>query len=209
MNYLAHVFLAEQSPEGLVGAILGDFVKGRLDGRYGPVVREGILLHRLIDRFTEDHTTVRASRALIQPERRRFAGIMIDVFYDHFLAKCWRDYSAIPLPHFTQQVYAALQAHYHQLPERLQRMLPAMRSNDWLAAYGQLETIHVAIDGISRRLKRKNRLQGGGVELERNYTQLEAHFMSFFEDLTDYIANWKNWRVPNSMSCRQTESTKA
>ena len=139
MNYLAHVFLQRASPELLIGGLLGDFVKGSQGARFSSGVQAGIVLHRAIDRYTDGHATVRASGALISPARRRFAGVLVDVFYDHFLAHHWTRYSAQPLQDFTQQAYTTLAAQAADYPERLQRILPFMHAQDWLASYVHIE----------------------------------------------------------------------
>lgn len=188
MNYLAHVFLAGPDPQAIAGALLGDFVKGAQTECYPPAVRDAIRLHRHIDRYTDHHAVVRASRGVVSASRRRFAGIMVDVFFDHFLARQWSRYSTEALPRFTARVYAALEQHRSTAPERLQRMLPRMRAEDWLAGYGQSAAIDLAIDGIARRLKRPSNLWGGGEELRRNYGAFEAHFLEFFPQLMHYVA---------------------
>jgi acyl carrier protein phosphodiesterase len=154
MNYLAHAFLSRSSPELLIGGLLGDFVKGALGERYTPGVRTGILLHRAIDRYTDAHASVRASCALISPARRRFAAILVDVFYDHFLARHWPRYSEQPLADFTQQVYATLLPQLASYPERLQYILPRMAADDWLASYAEVESVDAALHGIARRFQR-------------------------------------------------------
>src|SRR4030065_2169816 len=123
MNYLAHAFLSRSSPELLIGGLLGDFVKGREHlKQYSPAVCVGSRLHRAIDRYTDAHAIVRASCALISPTRRRFAAILVDVFYDHFLARHWQRYADLTLEAFTHQVYATLLPHMASYPERLQRI---------------------------------------------------------------------------------------
>ena len=119
MNYLAHLYLAEQSSEGLLGGLLGDFVKGRLDDRYTDTVRRGIALHRAIDSYTDAHPLHLESRNRIGRQRRRYAGIIIDVCYDHFLSRCWADYSSESLGCFTERVYDVLRQHQESLPDRL------------------------------------------------------------------------------------------
>lgn len=189
MNYLAHAWLARHTPELITGGMLGDFVKGSLDGRYPPAVRAGILLHRAIDRYTDAHEIVAASRACVSSQRRRFAGILIDVFYDHFLAHHWERYGEPPLERFTAGVYAVLWPQRAGFPERLQRMLPWMRADDWLASYADLEAVDAALRGITRRFKRYPRaavLADGVEELTANYAALEAHFHDFFPELERY-----------------------
>jgi acyl carrier protein phosphodiesterase len=191
MNYLAHAFLSRSSPELLIGGLLGDFVKGALGERYTPTIRAGILLHRAIDRYTDAHPTVRASCALISPARRRFAAILADVFYDHFLARHWRRYADLPLEEFTQLVYATLLPHMPSYPERLRRILPRMAADDWLASYAEIESVDAALHGIARRFQRYPRaavLADGVQELLRNYAALEQHFLDFFPELLGFVA---------------------
>jgi acyl carrier protein phosphodiesterase len=187
MNYLAHLFLAGPEPEALLGALMGDFVKGVLDQRYPAAVTRALALHRRIDTFTDAHPVTAASRARISPERRRFAGIIVDVSYDHFLARHWGEHAHEPLDAFTARVYALLEQHDALLPERLRLIAPRMAQADWLASYAQVESIHAALDRMSLRLKRENRLAGAGAELEANYAALEADFRAFFPDLVRFV----------------------
>ncbi|MEL7241209.1 MAG: ACP phosphodiesterase [Cyanobacteria bacterium J06573_2] len=187
MNYLAHLFLSDGTPESLIGNLLGDFVKGSVENVYSPGIIKGIHLHRKIDSFTDSHPIFRSSKRLIGIDRRRFSGIMIDVFYDHFLAKNWSNYSSIPLADFTNNVYQeVLQDNKKILPDRLKNIIPDMIAHDWLASYKQFSAIDRAINGLSRRIKRKNNLFGGVEELFFNYQQLQTDFSMFFPELIDY-----------------------
>jgi acyl carrier protein phosphodiesterase len=186
MNYLAHLFLAGPEPEALLGALMGDFVKGVLGERYPAAITRALSLHRRIDTFTDAHPVTAASRSRISPERRRFAGIMVDLFYDHFLARHWDEHAREPLEVFTARVYALLQEHDTLLPDRLRSIAPRMARADWLASYAQVESIHTALDRISLRLRRGNPLVGAGAELEANYAALEADFRRFFPDLVGF-----------------------
>ncbi|MGG6296477.1 ACP phosphodiesterase [Leptolyngbya sp. AN02str] len=186
MNYLAHAFLAQSDPELVIGGFLGDFVKGAIAQLYTPTIRQGIELHRHIDSYTDQHELVRASKQLFSAQRRRFAGIMLDVFYDHLLAKHWNQYSTIPLRQFAQQVYHILQKHETILPDRLQRMLPYMVEQDWLSSYQQLDSIGKTLNRISQRLKCRNTLVNSLEELEQHYLELEQHFLMFFPELMTF-----------------------
>lgn len=183
MNYLAHFYLAEQSSEGLLGSLLGDFVKGRLDNRFPEAVRRGIALHRAIDSFTDAHPLHLESRNRIGTERRRYAGIIIDVCYDHFLCRRWSHYSNESLAHFAKRVYDVLREHQDELPDRLRRMVPHMIADDWLGSYHELENVGRAIDGIARRIERRNPLAGALAEIEANYAALNGDFQRFFPQL--------------------------
>jgi acyl carrier protein phosphodiesterase len=176
MNYLAHLYLAEQSDEGLLGSLLGDFVKGRLDDRYSETVRRGIALHRAIDSFTDAHPRHLESRNRIGEARRRYAGIIIDVCYDHF-------YSRESLAGFSERVYDVLREYRDELPGRLQRIAPHMIADDWLSSYAELANVGRALDGISRRITRSNPLAGALAEIEANYPALEGDFQRFFPEL--------------------------
>lgn len=191
MNYLAHVYLSHRSPDAIVGAILGDFVKGREVRGWNEQVRLAIEQHRAIDGYTDRHPVVVASRTLISAERRRFAGVLVDIFYDHFLARHWSRYHDQPLPCFTRRVYDALLPQRAQLPPRLQSILPGMAVNDWLASYAELRAVDYALNGIARRLRYPDRarvLHAAVGELERNYAALEDHFERFFPQLREFAA---------------------
>ncbi|MFL6624210.1 MAG: ACP phosphodiesterase [Sulfurifustis sp.] len=191
MNYLAHVFLSRDTPAAVTGAMLGDFVKGQVPEHWGPEVDAAIQLHRAIDRYTDQHPAVLACRTLVSPTRRRFAGIMIDVFFDHFLARDWARYHPQPLREFTQAIYAVLLPQRAVFPPRFQRILPAMVRDDWLSAYRDLSAVNAALNGISRRFRYPERalaLRDAVVELERNYTSLGAYFGEFFPQLQAFVA---------------------
>ncbi len=191
MNYLAHLYLAEDSPHAVIGNLLGDFVKGSIGDAYPREIRKGIELHRKVDRFTDSHAVVRASLKLISPQRRRFAGVIVDMFYDHLLAKNWERYSTTPLRVFSQKVYGVLTDNHNLLPERLQHMLPYIIKEDWLTSYREIGAIDRALNRLSnrilKRLGRENSLLNAVEEFDANYQQLESDFHSFFPDLIDYV----------------------
>ena len=191
MNYLAHLFLSHQTPAAITGAMLGDFLKGQPPPQWNAEVRAAIFLHRAIDRYTDAHPAVRACRILMSGERRRFAGILVDVFFDHFLARDWERYHALPLIEFTQRMYRVLLPQRDRFPERLQRVLPWMVRDDWLASYADLRAVEAAVNGIARRFRypeRARSLVGGAQELERNYAVLGQNFAEFFEELRHFVA---------------------
>ena len=111
MNYLAHLYLSEDSPESLLGSIMGDFVKGTIGDRYPLKIKRGIKLHRKIDTYTDSHPTTRASRSLYSPARRRFAGIIVDLCYDHFLYRHWSEFTDVAIDQFICRIYDILIAH--------------------------------------------------------------------------------------------------
>jgi acyl carrier protein phosphodiesterase len=191
MNYLAHLFLSEGTPESLIGNLLGDFVKGSAVNLYPQEIIKGIYLHRKVDSYTDSHAIVRSSKSLVCHERCRFAGVLIDVFYDHFLAKNWLEYSEIPLREFSVRVYKILQDSRDILPESLKQVMPTIIDRDLLGSYQEIEGINRALNRMSLRIKRTNNLAGGIEDLTANYQQLESDFRAFFPDLISYVTTYK------------------
>lgn len=188
MNYLAHLYLADNSPESILGNLLGDFVKGQAAFNIYPMtIKKGIQLHRQVDAYTDSHAVVRESKKLISNINKRYAGIIIDVFYDHFLAKNWSSYSAIPLNEFASNVYTILQDNQQLLPASLIEILPRIIGNNVLMSYADIQGIGNALKRISVRLKRENSLADATEDLRANYDRLEADFSMFFSDLTEYV----------------------
>lgn len=190
MNYLAHLYLAEGSSESLVGSILGDFVKGAIQDKYSQGVKRGIELHRKIDTYTDSHETTRASRNLFSPLRRRFAGIIVDLCYDHFLYRHWHQFSEVELGGFISHVYDILLAPGAMLPERLRAMIPVMIREDWLGSYRDLQGVEQALNRLSKRITQGDRLLGAIEEIKHHYLKLEADFLFFFPDLEYYAKNY-------------------
>ncbi len=191
MNYLAHLFLSPPGDDAMLGSLLGDFVKGPLvsdsvSTQYGPEILRAIDLHRRVDSFTDAHPVVIDSRNRVSSTRRRFAGIMIDMFYDHFLARYWDEFHHRPLNLFADDFYRILKRRHAQLPERAQRTAHYMVELDWLGSYAQLESVDTALNRMSQRLRRTNTLQGSAQELKDNYADFERDFRRFIPDAGDF-----------------------
>lgn len=188
MNYLAHLYLADRDDEYIAGALLGDFVKGRLENLdLPPGVVAGIRLHRAIDAYTDAHPVVLRSRTRLA-ERRRVAGIIVDLIYDHFLAVRWQEFAAEPLPAFCRRSYGSLLARIDEFPPALRRILPHMASHDWLGSYAELDNVALALERIGTRLRRPDTLRGVLSDLERHYQGLERDFLEFFPELVAHVA---------------------
>ena len=188
MNYLAHLHLGGQRPDQLLGSLYGDFVKGRLQGQFAPEVEAGIQLHRRIDVFTDRHPLVDIALGRFSDTRRRYAGIVLDVFFDHCLARDWRLYADQPLAQFTADVYRVL-SREPQLPERLAKIAPHMVANDWLGSYRDFETLERVFLGISRRLSRPEELAGAMQDLNALYEPLSEDFRAFYPQLQAFAAS--------------------
>lgn len=186
MNYLAHFYLSDDAPAALAGSLMGDFVKGRIEDRFPKPIEHAIRLHRAIDTFTDRDETVLASRRRLDPGFRLLRGILVDVFYDHFLALHWERFSQEPLAGFTSRVYAALEDHQRYFDEPLSFVAPLMASEDWLGSYRELDGIDSILRRMSRRLSRPNSLANGILELTAHYESLERDFFEFLPRLERY-----------------------
>lgn len=187
MNFLAHLRLGPDDPQQALGGLLGDFVKGPVAAMDLPdPVRQGIWLHRRIDAFTDRHPLVLRSKARVTDERRRYAGIMVDMFYDHLLARHWNRFADQPLAMFTARMYQAVLTQQALMPERARMVLVRMAEQDWLGSYAELANLHMALDNMARRLRPGNRLPGAAIELERGYRAFEADFLAFMPEVIDF-----------------------
>ncbi|MDH4652545.1 MULTISPECIES: ACP phosphodiesterase [unclassified Pseudomonas] len=191
MNYLAHLHLGGSQPAQLLGSLYGDFVKGPLAGRWPAEIEAAIRLHRRIDVFTDSHPLITQARLRFPNERRRFAGILLDVFFDHCLARDWKLYATEPLDVFTRHVYQVL-GNEPELPGRLALIAPRMAAQDWLGSYREFETLELVVAGISRRLSRPEALAGAMAELEQLYHPLSEDFRQFYPQLQQFAGGQPN-----------------
>ncbi len=187
MNYLAHVFLAEDNEESKLGNFLGDFVKGRLKDQYSPGIIKGIVTHRKIDVFTDSHQVVKNSRKLISPERRRWGGAIVDIFFDHFLTKHWSKYSEQDLDQFVMSFYDSLKKFNGSPQNDLNFNFEKLVEKDWMRKYENIEGLELVFSKLSNRVKSVNPLSGSEQELVNNYEDLESNFLLFFPQLIDYV----------------------
>ena len=191
MNFLAHLFLADDSPDSLIGNILADFVDNDFQSKYDKEICKGILLHRKIDKFTDSHEVFLRSQHRLNGDFHLLKGIIIDIFYDHFLAKNWKHYSDLPLEAFCQKVYGILRKYVSIIPLRMQLMLPKMIEDNWLLSYREIEGIDKALKGLSQRLSRKNNLGKSVSELIKQYEAFNKDFQEFFPQLIQFAEETK------------------
>jgi acyl carrier protein phosphodiesterase len=189
MNYLAHFYLSDQTSEGFVGSILGDFVRGNYAGNFTETIEREIQMHRKIDAFTDSHQITKQSKQRVSVERSRYAGVLVDMFYDHFLASSFEKYSDISLSAFSAKVYQSLNLHQANLPEDFRIRLSRIVEHDLLGSYKTLPGIAFALQGISKRIKRENDLANGIVDLESNYEYLRSDFEMFLPQLIEFVGN--------------------
>jgi len=192
MNYLAHLYLSDQTPDGFAGSLLGDFVSGNVAGKFNGRVEKEITMHRKIDFFTDTNQIVKRSKARISAKLNRFAGVLIDVFYDHYLAVDFEKYAGVSLKVFTEKAYRALQKHGDLFPDAFRQRIPAIIETDLLGSYRSLDGIRITLDRISSRIKRENSLPEGIFDLENNYRELKTDFEEFFPELVAFVQTARN-----------------
>lgn len=186
MNHLAHTLLSGPDEELRVGGMLGDFVRGGIDPALPAGVRHGIALHRAIDSFTDNHEEVRVLRARFVPPFRRFAGILIDIWFDHLLARDFAVWSDIPLGRFSDDLVQLLHSQNDLLPDSLQRFRGYMSTHGLPASYADRRVISDVLVGVGSRLKHANPLGQGLIEISRLEFELDRAFANFFPELVAF-----------------------
>nr|WP_321227908.1 ACP phosphodiesterase [uncultured Psychroserpens sp.] len=183
MNFLAHIFLSNNDNQITIGNFIADGIRGKRYKKYPIEIQKGILLHRQIDTFTDAHPTVRLSTKRLHENYGHYSGVIVDILYDHFLAKNWSHYSDIPLPEYIESFYDLLEDNFETLPVRIQKMMPHMIADNWLLSYAEIEGIQKVLDGMNRRTKNISGMNTATVELQEFYVEFEEEFTSFFEEL--------------------------
>ena len=186
MNYLAHLYLSGNDDFIKIGNFMADSIKGNKYNLFPVKLQKGILLHRKIDWFTDNNDIVKQSKKRLNKRYGHFKGIIIDILFDHYLAKNWNDYSNIPLQKFTHSFYLSLQDNYGLLPERIQFMMPYMIEADWLTNYANLTGIESVLIGMNKRTKELGQMDLAIEDLKNNYHEFEGDFTLFFKDLIDF-----------------------
>lgn len=186
MNFLAHFALAEPTDASRVGALLGDFVRGTpesLKGEFPDEVIEGIILHRRIDRLTDDHPIFLQCKKWLHDDRRKFAGIVIDIFFDHFLAKHWQRFGEGELTDFIESLYTLLERRKDWLTPELREIVPRMKGEDWLGAYQSISGLGLTFRRMSHRRDFLAPIIGSEKDLEAHYDDFEKAFFVFYPEL--------------------------
>ncbi len=189
MNFLAHIYLSGDDEGVIIGNFIADAIKGKKYLKYPEDIQKGILLHRAIDSYTDIHPTVRQSTKRLHKNYRHYSGVIVDILYDHFLAKNWKDYDHQPLNEFVENFYELLRNNYEMLPVRIKRMMPYMVSDNWLLSYQTIEGIGRILAQMNIRTKGVSRMNGAVIELEAHYEEFEEEFTTYFADLIAYSKN--------------------
>lgn len=188
MNYLAHIYLSGANEEVLVGNFIGDYVKGFELGKYPESMRKGIMLHRHIDSFTDTNLIVKKSKLRLVEKYRKYSGIIIDIFYDHFLVKTWSSYSNQPIEEFILNVHSVLNRHLDVLPEAVRLFLPSFIRNNWIQKYSTIEGIEDVLHRMSSRTTLPEETEYAIKVLRQEYDKFETEFSSFFPSIISFVS---------------------
>ncbi len=188
MNFLAHIYLSGDNDLIKIGNFMADGIRGKQFETYPTLIQKGILLHREIDTYTDAHPVFRQSTKKLHENYHHYSGVIVDIFYDHFLAKNWSIYSDEKLEDYVQRFYTSLHDNYELLSERTQKLMPIMIRENWLGIYKSIEGMQHILTQMDRRTKNLSKMQFATTELISNYDIFEADFTLFFEDLRNHSA---------------------
>ncbi|WP_460218622.1 acyl carrier protein phosphodiesterase [Psychroserpens sp. MEBiC05023] len=183
MNFLAHIYLSFDDDQITIGNFIADGIRGKRYKKFPIDIQKGILLHRHIDTFTDAHPIVRQSTKRLHKNYGHYSGVIVDILYDHFLAKNWARYSKTTLEDFIENFYDLIRNNFEILPPRIQKMMPHMIAENWLLSYAEIEGIQKVLNGMNRRTQNKSGMHTATTELKAFYTEFETEFTAFFEDL--------------------------
>ena len=191
MNFLAHLYLSGDSHKIMVGNFIGDFVKGRVPAeKFEEEILKVIELHRAIDAFTDSHPIVLKSKVRLRNNYRHYAPVIVDVFYDHFLARFWNDYHSLSLDAYASHAYAVLKSFDSILPDEVKKLLPYMINGNWLVNYATTEGIRRTLAGMSKRSKFDPKMDESIDNLQANYDSFREEFVTFFPALKTFCENY-------------------
>ena len=191
MNYLAHLYFSDSEPLAWAGSLMGDFLKGPLPEDVDPQLLRHLLLHRKIDSFANSNQYFQQSCERLDRRYRFGRGILIDVFYDHFLACRWSAFSDQSLEAFSHNAYQGLTESKQLLPAGLQNLLPRMVRDNWLLSYREERVVGTVLSSLERRLKHRLPLARGVEDLQRERSALEGDFIAFMRDANNFVVQWK------------------
>ncbi|MFO7721283.1 MAG: acyl carrier protein phosphodiesterase [Gillisia sp.] len=188
MNYLAHIYLSGEDEQMKIGNFIADSVKGRKFIGIPEKVKNGIILHRAIDTFTDSHPVVKKSVHRLFPVYSHYSAVIVDILYDHFLAANWSEYSRIPLEKYVAEFYDLLNENFEILPKKVKHFLPYMIRDNWLLNYATIEGIGKILFQMDQRTENRSQMQLATTELKLYYSEFEEEFRLFFTDLENFSA---------------------
>lgn len=183
MNFLAHIYLSEENELIAIGNFMADGIRGHQYLDFPEDIQKGVLLHRTIDTFTDAHPVYRQSKHRLHEKYGHYSGVIMDIVYDHFLAKNWANYHPVPLNTYAENFYQSLRNHYTLLTEKTKKMLPYMIARDWLTSYASLAGLEMILFQMDHRTQHRAHMQEAIVEIQQFYSEFENEFTLFFEEL--------------------------
>ncbi|MBD0725040.1 ACP phosphodiesterase [Flavobacterium sp. L1I52] len=192
MNFLAHIYLSGNNEYIKIGNFMADGIRGKQFEKYPEAIQKGILLHRAIDTFTDEHPLFRQSTKRLHERYHHYAGVIVDIYYDHFLAKNWEKYSEENLEDFVSEFYQSLHQNHAVLSEKTKNILPYMEKQNWLSSYQTIEGIHQILTQMDRRTQNNSNMRFASEELLAFYDEFENEFTLFFEDIRNYCSQKLN-----------------
>ncbi len=186
MNYLAHILLSGEDKELRIGNFIADSVRGKNFDRFPDRIAQGIIVHRMIDTFTDSHPIVKQSKDLIRPSYGLWSSVIIDLFYDHFLAANWSNYHQQDLKSFTTDFYQDLEDYWDILPPRIKSFYPIMVEHNWIYSYRTIDGMSKILFQMDKRTRNKSGMQHATKQLREHYQSLENQFRAFFEHLQQF-----------------------
>ncbi len=189
MNYLAHIYLSGNNDLVKIGNFMADGIRGNDYLKFSEDIKRGIILHRHIDTFTDAHPIYRKSKHRLHEKYGHYSGVIMDILYDHFLAKNWSKYSEEVLETFVDNFYKSLSTNYEQLTEKTKNMMPYMQSRNWLVSYASIAGIEMILFQMDHRTNNRVHMHEAIHELKEYYLDFETEFTLFFEELRIYTAD--------------------
>jgi acyl carrier protein phosphodiesterase len=183
LNYLAHIYLSGTNDFLKIGNFMADSIKGNDYEKFPLEIKKGILLHRHIDSFTDSNLIYRKSKHRLHEKYGHYSGVIMDILYDHFLAKNWNKYSDEKLENYAKNFYQLLQDNYEILTEKIKGMIPYMIARNWLVSYATIAGIEMILFQMDYKTKHRANMQEAIVELQEFYLEFEEEFLLFFEEL--------------------------
>jgi acyl carrier protein phosphodiesterase len=187
MNFLAHIYLSGENDQVKVGNFIGDWIKGNEHKKYPADIQKGILLHRSIDSFTDNHAIVKKSKNRLNDKYHKYSGIIIDIFYDHFLAHNWKVFSDVELVDFTRNLNNCLVSYMSFLPPDIQEFIPKFMKRRWIESYATLEGIEHVLEGMSKHTSLPDKTIDAIDILKREYEELKTEFFDYFPQLVAHV----------------------
>ena len=189
MNYLAHIYLSGVNRELKFGNFIADSVAGKQYKNYSETIQKGILLHRAIDNFTDNHKIFRKHTKMLFKDYRHYSRVIVDLYYDHFLASLWSQYNSQKLEDFTKEFYDQIEEEFELLPDKMKRAFPYMKSQNWLLKYETISGLELILGQMENRTKFDSNLKKSISNLVENYDVFKNGFVVFFQDLQIFVSS--------------------